>query len=96
MGRAASRRAASPTKGTVWTLPRVTRDWPWSSFHGFVTMGEYTPDRGADDPVPGYDDPAVGRISGSRLWWGSPLDNSRLDPTDSRKKHVRGREPCLE
>ena len=33
------------------------RDWPWSSFHRFVTMGEYTPDWGAEDPVPGYDDP---------------------------------------
>jgi putative transposase len=28
----------------------VTRvvDWPWSSFHRYVTLGEYTPDWGAD------------------------------------------------
>ena len=54
------------------------RDWPWSSFHRFVTMGEYTPDQGPDDPVPAYDDPAVGRTSRSRLWWGSPLAGSTL------------------
>ncbi len=52
-------------------------------------MGEYTPDREADDPLSGYDDPAVGRIDGSRLWWGSRLDNSRLDLQLSAKPHQR-------
>jgi putative transposase len=36
------------------------RDWPWSSFHRFVTLGEYTLDWGAEDPTPGYDDPEWG------------------------------------
>jgi putative transposase len=36
------------------------RDWPWSSFHRFVALGEYTLDWGADDPTPGYDDPEWG------------------------------------
>ena len=36
------------------------RDWPWSSFHRYVELGEYTRDWGADDPTPGYDDPEWG------------------------------------
>jgi len=33
------------------------KDWPWSSFHRFVKLGEYPPDWGRDDPTPGYDTP---------------------------------------
>jgi putative transposase len=36
------------------------RDWPWSSFHRFVRLGEYSLDWGADDPAPGFDDPEWG------------------------------------
>jgi len=36
------------------------RDWRWSSFHRFVSLGEYTPDWGTEDPTPGYDDPEWG------------------------------------
>jgi len=36
------------------------RDWPWSSFHRFVGLGEYTLDWGNEDPTPGYDDPELG------------------------------------
>jgi putative transposase len=36
------------------------RDWPWSSFHRFVTLGEHTLNWGAEDPTPGYDDPEWG------------------------------------
>jgi putative transposase len=36
------------------------RDWPWSSFHRFVALDEYTLDWGADDPTPGYEDPEWG------------------------------------
>ena len=36
------------------------RDWPWSSFHRYVKLGEYTSDWGAVDPVPCYDDPEWG------------------------------------
>ena len=36
------------------------RDWPWSSFHRHVKLGEYTPDWGAEDPAPGYDAPEWG------------------------------------
>ena len=36
------------------------RDWPWSSFHRFVRLGEYTPAWGAEDPTPRYDDPEWG------------------------------------
>ena len=32
-------------------------DWPWSSFHRFVKLGEYPPDWGSQDPTPGYDAP---------------------------------------
>jgi putative transposase len=32
-------------------------DWPWSSFHRFVKLGEYTADWGREDPTPGYDAP---------------------------------------
>jgi putative transposase len=32
-------------------------DWPWSSFHRFVELGEYDPTWGAADPTPGYDTP---------------------------------------
>jgi putative transposase len=36
------------------------RDWPWSSFHRFVSAGEYTLQWGAEDPCPGYDAPEWG------------------------------------
>jgi REP element-mobilizing transposase RayT len=36
------------------------RHWPWSSFHGFVGLGEYTLEWGAQDPTPGYNDPEWG------------------------------------
>ena len=36
------------------------RDWPWSSFHRYVDLGEYTLEWGAEDPTPGYDDPEWG------------------------------------
>jgi putative transposase len=36
------------------------RDWPWSSFHRHVALGEYDIDWGADDPTPGYDAPEWG------------------------------------
>lgn len=36
------------------------RDWPWSSFHRYVTLGEYPVDWGAEDPTPGYDAPEWG------------------------------------
>ncbi len=36
------------------------RDWPWSSFHRHVKLGEYTVDWGAEDPTPGYDEPEWG------------------------------------
>jgi putative transposase len=32
-------------------------DYPWSTFHRFVELGEYTIDWGRDDPCPGYDTP---------------------------------------
>jgi len=32
-------------------------DWPWSSFHRFVRLGEYPSDWGSEDPTPGYDAP---------------------------------------
>jgi hypothetical protein len=36
------------------------RDWPWSSFHRFVGLGEYTLEWGTEDPTPAYDDPEWG------------------------------------
>jgi putative transposase len=33
------------------------KDWPWSSFHRFVKLGEYDPDWGRADPTPGFDTP---------------------------------------
>ena len=36
------------------------RDWPWSSFHRYIELGEYTRDWGAEDPSPGYNDPEWG------------------------------------
>jgi len=32
-------------------------DWSYSSFHRFVTAGQYDPDWGGVDPTPGYDTP---------------------------------------
>ena len=37
-------------------------DWPWSSFHRFVTEGEYSADWGRDDPAPGFDAPEWGDV----------------------------------
>jgi putative transposase len=36
------------------------RDWPWSSFHRFVRLGEYPINWGNADPVPGWSDPEWG------------------------------------
>jgi len=36
-------------------LVRRLEDYPWSSFHRYVQMGEYPPGWGAVDPCPGYD-----------------------------------------
>jgi len=36
------------------------RDWPYSSFHRYVALGEYTQEWGAEDPAPGYTDPEWG------------------------------------
>jgi putative transposase len=41
-------------------LVRNIRDWPWSSFHRYVKLGEYEIDWGATDPAPGYDEPEWG------------------------------------
>jgi putative transposase len=32
-------------------------DWPWSSFHRFVELGEYPREWGKEDPCPGDDSP---------------------------------------
>ena len=36
------------------------RDWAWSSFHRFVSLGEYEASWGSVDPAPGFDDPEWG------------------------------------
>jgi putative transposase len=36
-------------------LVSSVKDWSWSSFHRFVTAGEYTLDWGRRDPAPGFD-----------------------------------------
>lgn len=36
------------------------RDWPWSTFHRFVTAGQYELNWGRTDPCPGYDAPEWG------------------------------------
>jgi putative transposase len=36
-------------------LVSSVNDWRWSSFHRFVTLGEYTRAWGREDPVPGFD-----------------------------------------
>jgi putative transposase len=36
------------------------RDWPYSTFHRFVELGEYSESWGAVDPMPGYDAPEWG------------------------------------
>jgi len=36
------------------------RDWPWSSFHRYVELGEYDLDWGSADPTPGFDMPEWG------------------------------------
>jgi putative transposase len=35
-------------------------DWPWSSFHRFVKLGEYDRNWGSADPTPGYNTPEWG------------------------------------
>jgi REP-associated tyrosine transposase len=35
-------------------LVRRVQDWPWSSFHRFVKLGEYEPDWGSTDPTPSF------------------------------------------
>jgi len=39
---------------------KSVRDWPWSSFHRYVELGEYEPTWGAEDPTPCYDAPEWG------------------------------------
>jgi putative transposase len=36
-------------------LVSAVKDWQWSSFHRFVTAGEYSHDWGRSDPAPGFD-----------------------------------------
>jgi putative transposase len=36
------------------------REWPWSSFHRFVRLGEYPIDWGTADPTPDWNDPEWG------------------------------------
>ncbi len=43
-------------------LVQRVADYSWSSFHRFVTAGEYEPDWGRDDPAPGWDDPEWGEL----------------------------------
>jgi|SRR5579885_1079845 len=38
-------------------LAARVRDYPWSSFHRFVQLGEYDLDWGGDNPWPGYNEP---------------------------------------
>ena len=38
-------------------LVKRVRDWPWSTFHRFVEVGQYEMDWGNTDPCPGYDHP---------------------------------------
>jgi putative transposase len=38
-------------------LVRRVEDYPWSSFHRYVDMGEYDAAWGSMDPCPGYDTP---------------------------------------
>lgn len=33
------------------------RDWPWSSFHRYVKLGEYSNSWGAEDPCPAWNQP---------------------------------------
>jgi putative transposase len=41
-------------------LVRRASDYPFSSFHRFVQLGEYPLDWGAEDPCPGYETPEMG------------------------------------
>jgi putative transposase len=41
-------------------LVRRVRDWPWSSFHRYVALGQYDLDWGSVDPAPGWHDPERG------------------------------------
>jgi putative transposase len=43
-------------------LVQNVADWRWSSFHRFVSAGEYEPDWGRSDPTPGWDDPEWGEL----------------------------------
>ena len=36
------------------------RDWGWSSFHRFISEGQYDIDWGGNDPTPGWDSPEWG------------------------------------
>ncbi len=40
-------------------LVRRVVDYPWSSFHRFVRLGEYTPEWGSADPCPDYHTPEL-------------------------------------
>ena len=41
-------------------LSTRVRDWPWSSFHRFVNLGEYDEDWGGTDPSPTWKQPGWG------------------------------------
>jgi putative transposase len=43
-------------------LVQSVADWDWSSFHRFVTAGDYEPDWGRADPTPGWDEPEWGEL----------------------------------
>jgi putative transposase len=38
-------------------LVRRVKDWPWSSFHRFVKLGEYSSNWGGEDPTPNFHTP---------------------------------------
>jgi putative transposase len=40
-------------------LVKRVRDWPWSTFHRFVTEGQYEIDWGGTDPCPNWNEPEV-------------------------------------
>ena len=40
-------------------LVRRVADWPWSSFHRYVSMGEYEMDWGGEDPHPQFETPEL-------------------------------------
>ena len=43
-------------------LVAAVRDWPYSSFHRFVELGEYDAEWGGTDPTPGWNAPEWGEL----------------------------------